>query len=208
MRRQLKGFVLAGGKSRRLGTDKVELLWSGQSMLSRTVGLARQVCDEVWISGRNPDGLQVDAPWLPDEMTGAGPMAGIMTGLKRLGSPLLVLACDLPLLDLATVERLVEGWRDRPEKAVMTTFRQAETGYVESLVAIYQPEAVPLLARSLERGLYKLSRAIPEDVRHHIPYTHDEAMPFFNLNFPADLAFLRAMGGSRPPGASLSSKLE
>ncbi len=187
----LSGLVLAGGKSTRLGTDKVVLPVSGGTLLARSVALASRFCSQVWVSGRNPLGLDVDAPWLPDDTPGMGPLGGILTGLAHIGGPLLVLACDLPLMDEATVARLIEARERRPEQAVMTTFLQSSTGYIEALVAVYEAGAAPLLAEAGERGMYKLSRAVPPEVRHHVPYGQDESHVFFNVNYPADLALLR-----------------
>ena len=187
----IKGLVLAGGKSRRLGRDKVLETVSGVSLLERSLGLMRQVADEVWVSGRDPQAMGLDAPWLPDDVTGCGPMGGILTGLKHLGAPLVVMACDLPFMNLATLQRLVAAREERRDDAVMTTFLQVETGFIESLVAVYEAGAEELLLRSLARDRYKISAAMPKELRHHIPYTQEQADVFFNINYPADLAVLK-----------------
>ncbi|NJB66385.1 molybdopterin-guanine dinucleotide biosynthesis protein A [Desulfobaculum xiamenense] len=195
----IPALVLAGGKSTRLGLDKVGLHFSGKTMLSRMIELAGSLCREVCVSGRDPAELGVCAPWLPDDTAGVGPMGGILTGLRAFGRPLLVLACDLPMLDAPTVARLLAAEAQRPPHAVMTTFRQEETGYIESLVSVYTPQAIPLLEQAMRDGIYKLSRAIPPELRHHVPYSRSEAAVFFNINFPADLAMLRQVENHRLP---------
>jgi molybdopterin-guanine dinucleotide biosynthesis protein A len=187
---RLTGLVLAGGRSTRLGQDKVELPVAGQSLLARTAGLAAQFCGRVVVSGRNPADLGLSLGWLPDDAPGQGPLGGILTGLTHLGGPLLVLACDLPLLDSGTVARLVEQRNRRPAGTVVTTFLQSATGFIEPLVAVYEISARPHLAAALEAGVRKLARALPEAGRHLIPYGPDEAHVFFNVNYPADLAVL------------------
>lgn len=186
----LTGLVLAGGRSTRLGQDKVELSVAGQGLLARTAGLAAQFCAQVLVSGRDPADLGLTLDWLPDDAPGHGPIGGILTGLGRLGGPLLVLACDLPLLDAATVARLVAHRASRPADAVVTTFLQSATGFIEPLVAIYEDAARPHLAAALAAGERKLARALPGAGRHLIPYGPEEAHVFFNINFPADLAVL------------------
>ena len=190
-------FILAGGRSTRLGRDKVVLPTLGGTMLSRMAALAARFCDEVWVSGRDPREMGLDLPWLPDDEPGMGPLGGILTGLRHIGRPLLVLACDLPMLDEPTIARLLEARAQRPETAVMTTFLQRETGWIEALVSVYEPQAATLLREAADRGLYKLSQALPFPVRHHVPYSQDEATQFFNINFPADLAMLRRVEGER-----------
>ena len=51
----LTGFVLAGGKSRRMGTDKALLPWNGNTLLDHMTRTIGTVADSVRIVGR--DGL-------------------------------------------------------------------------------------------------------------------------------------------------------
>lgn len=197
----LTGLILAGGRSTRLGRDKVELSVDGQRLLARTAGLAREFCVRVAVSGRDPAGLGLDLPWLPDDAPGQGPLGGILTGLTRLGGPLLVLACDLPLLTRDTVARLAEARASRPEGTVVTTYLQTATGYIEPLVAIYEDQARPHLAAALAAGIRQVSRALPPEGRHLLPYGPEEAHAFFNVNYPADLAVLSRLGRAARDGA-------
>jgi molybdopterin-guanine dinucleotide biosynthesis protein A len=135
-----------------------------------------------------------------------GPLGGILTGLRRVGGPLLVLACDLPLLDDAALARLLAGRAARPGGAVMTTFRQSATGRIEPLVAVYEQAAAPLLAAAAAQGLYKLARAIPP-ARHDLPCAAHEADAFLNINFPADLERLERLQPQAPqPGTGGPTK--
>lgn len=180
--------VLAGGKSSRLGRDKAALRVDGTPMLARMVELAGRFCPVVAVSGRDPSAIAPGIPWFLDEDPGHGPIGGILTALTRFGVPCLVLSCDLPRLDEATLETLLSAWRARPPHAVMTTFEQAETGFIEALVAVYEPGAAPLLRAAKEEGCRKLSRAIPAALRHSVVYSVDDGQAFFNVNTPADLA--------------------
>lgn len=211
--KEVAGMVLAGGRSRRLGQDKVLLLQDGQTYLARGVRLLSSVCDTVLISGRDPsvpDALGqtpgVSAQWVPDAVAGVGPMGGIIAGLQLLARPLLVIACDLPLLDAATLERLLAFREQRPATALMTTFLQRETGFIESLVAVYEPGALEYLEASCRGGVYKLSQALPRELRHELPYSQEEGMVFFNINRPQDLMRLQELlpAGETPGEASCS----
>jgi molybdopterin-guanine dinucleotide biosynthesis protein A len=199
----IPALILAGGKSRRLGRDKVSQTVGGASLLERTASLAGLLCGEVWVSGRDPRELGLDLPWLPDDVPGAGPMGGVTTGLTRLGGPLLALACDLPLLDAPVLAALLYRRETRPPEAAMTAYAQAETGYVESLVAIYEPHALPLLRGAMRRGDYKLTSAVPPHLRCCLPYTRDQARAFFNVNRPEDLAALRDYLGTADVGQAV-----
>jgi len=192
MQSDVKALILAGGKSSRLGRDKTRIEFKGVTLLERTIWLAGQFCSETAVSGRDRTVIEgLDVQWVEDGTERIGPMGGILTGLRHFRAPILVLACDLPLLDPDTLRRLFKAREQRPENSVMTTFLQSETGFIESLLAIYEPSALPLLEAAVADNLYKLSRAIPAERRHHIPYLREEEPCFFNINFPGDLAILK-----------------
>ncbi|BFR47780.1 molybdenum cofactor guanylyltransferase [Nitratidesulfovibrio sp. HK-II] len=200
------GVVLAGGLSTRLGQDKTRLHLHGDAapdMLARTAALLHSVTGEVWIScrGGRPCPVAttgVDGPYyrLNDEVEGMGPFGGVITALRVAQGPVLVLSCDLPFMERAVLDRLLARRAARRPGTVMTTFRQVETGFIESLVAVYEFEALPLFRQALEDGERKLSRVVPPDLREHIPYSVQDALPFFNINYPADLEMARRIIGS------------
>ncbi|MFW5721657.1 MAG: molybdenum cofactor guanylyltransferase [Desulfohalobiaceae bacterium] len=189
----LAGVVLAGGKSTRLGQDKARIKVAGLEMLHRTVQLLSSFTSELWVVGRDPGPMLPTIRWALDERPGLGPVGGICTALRCTRKPCLVLSCDLPFLDRETLEKLVGQRAKRTPDQVMTTFQQVETGYIESLVAIYEPEALGLMEEAVGQGIYKLSRIFTPERRCHIPYTHDQALPFFNINHPAELALMRKL---------------
>lgn len=191
-----QGVILAGGKSRRLGQDKAWLTFFGQPLLCRVADVLSQITGSVLVSGRNPAVFGLDAPWLPDAILDQGPAGGILTVLTAVGRSCLVVSCDLPFLDEDTLSRLVEAWRGRGPDVLMTSYRMVETGYLESLVAIYEPEAIPLMRACLAREERRLSAMFPEHRRLHLDYHQtdpNEARAFFNVNAPPDLKLARKM---------------
>jgi molybdopterin-guanine dinucleotide biosynthesis protein A len=199
--------VLAGGLSSRMGRDKAAIEIGQTPLLARMVALARRFCPLVAVSGRDPSALVPGVPWFPDQTPGLGPIGGILTALDRFGKPCLVLSCDLPLLDEATLDRLLAAWRHRAPGTVMTTFLQRETGFIEALIAVYEPEAAPLLRKALAGGCRKLSRAIPPERRTCVDYSVKDGRPFFNVNTPKELAEAASAlkGGAEQRGAARQS---
>lgn len=190
------GVVLAGGKSSRMGRDKAWLSFFGQPLLCRVADVLADVTGEVLVSGRDPSPFGLNIPWLPDDMPELGPAGGVLTALAASRRACLVVSCDLPFLDAPTLFRLVAAWRQRPDGALMTTFRIVETGFVESLVAIYDFAGAALLRHNLERGQRRLSAIFPESLRCHIDYSRADqptARAFFNVNAPPDLIEARSM---------------
>lgn len=187
----LFGIVLAGGQSQRLGRDKCLIELGSEDFVARTSALIAPFCSQTWIVGRDASRHGLNMLWTLDDYPGKGPLGGILTGLSRArGQACLVLACDLPFMDAATLDELVRCREKRAGKTVMTTFEQSETGFIESLVSIYEPQAVPFLRAGLKSGVHKLSRLIPGEFRQSVVYSQSRSLPFFNVNYPCDLELL------------------
>nr|WP_043630864.1 molybdenum cofactor guanylyltransferase [Desulfovibrio sp. TomC] len=190
------GVILAGGKSSRMGRDKAWLTFFGQPLFRRVANTVAAVTGEVLVSGRDPSPFELAVPWVADETPELGPAGGVLSVLAATGRPCLVVSCDLPFLDEATLVRLIAAWRERPNTAIMTTYRIIETGFVESLVAIYDPAGAEVLRRCLLAGQRRLSAIFPEELRCHVDYSREDsaaARAFFNVNSPPDLIRARGM---------------
>ncbi len=188
----LVGVVLAGGLSSRLGQDKaqVRLAFGDEpDFLARAAGVLASCCRRVIVIGR----AHPEYECYPDATPGCGPTGGIATALEWCASACLVLSCDLPFMERGVLERLV-AWREtRPEGTLSTAYRQKETGHVEALVAIYEREALPFFRERLRDKKLKLSRVLPLARQYFLDYTLDGALPFFNINYPADLIVARRL---------------
>jgi molybdopterin-guanine dinucleotide biosynthesis protein A len=94
-------IVLAGGKSRRMGRDKALLPFQGTTLLNHVVGIVRQVSEPVLVVAEAADKYDVPSGVrvILDRYPGAGPLGGLITGLRELGEGRhLAVACDMPTL--------------------------------------------------------------------------------------------------------------
>lgn len=147
------GLVLSGGRSRRMGRDKALLERDGTTALSRAVELLGRHLERVFVSVR-PD--QVDDPerrrfeQVIDRYADMGPAAGILSALEAHPEvSWLVLACDLPNVDDATIAFLLRQRSERP----FTAFRSSRDGLPEPLCAIYRPGARASVAGFVADGI-------------------------------------------------------
>lgn len=103
------GVVLAGGRSVRMGRDKALLVLDGSSLLEWAVHVLEQTTGEVIVVGRGrPSGWDIPARFVPDDLPGAGPLGGLLTGLRVARRPFVaVVACDMPFLEAATLRALL-----------------------------------------------------------------------------------------------------
>ena len=98
--------VLAGGESRRMGSDKATLLLGDQSLLQRVVDIVQPIFAQTLISVRQPR-PDIDLPQICDAHANAGPLAGLCAGLEQATTPwIFAVATDMPFVQPALIEQL------------------------------------------------------------------------------------------------------
>ena len=151
--RSLHGLVLAGGRSSRMGQDKAALVHpDGRSLARRCCDLLREAgCESVVLSLRHdqeiPAGL--DDLEIVRDPAGAsqGPIAGIIAGMRlHPEADWLVLACDLPRLDLSTLTHLVSS---KLPADTFLAYRSESDTLPEPLCTLYAPASQPILEQAL-----------------------------------------------------------
>jgi molybdenum cofactor guanylyltransferase len=131
----LHGLVLAGGRSSRMGTDKAALVHPDGRPLARRA-------HDLLVEAGFDDLADVTVVRDPEDGS-AGPLVGIVAAMSlRPDADWLVLACDLPRLDVETLSHLVAS--KRPDE-VFLSYRSEFDGLPEPLCALYAPTALPLL---------------------------------------------------------------
>src|SRR5258706_3748293 len=117
------GAVLTGGRSTRMGRDKALIAVDGVPLAVRAATVLRDAgASAVVAVGGDIDALEalgLDAR--PDLYPGEGPLGAILTAFDAASTDLVVvLACDLPSVDPATVRRLLETIGDHAPPAPIT----------------------------------------------------------------------------------------
>ncbi|RYC52651.1 NTP transferase domain-containing protein [Flagellimonas olearia] len=147
---KLYGLVLAGGKSTRMGSDKGLITYHDVPQQEYLYQLLEQLCDVVFLSVREEQESSVDKAYktIVDRNEYRGPFNGILSAhASHPNVAWLVLACDLPLLDLESIKQLVEQ-RDSDSSA--TSFATNQTKLPEPLITIWEPEGLQKAITHLE----------------------------------------------------------
>jgi molybdopterin-guanine dinucleotide biosynthesis protein A len=150
----LYGLLLAGGRSSRMQRDKATLEYrAGETQIDAAMSLLEGRVARAYVSVRADqaaDPARARYPRIVDRGGIEGPIAGIVAALaEHPGAAWLVLACDLPFLDAATLDALLAS---RDPDADATAFRSSHDGLPEPLCAIYEPRAADKLAAHLAAG--------------------------------------------------------
>lgn len=154
MAEKIYGLVLAGGRSRRMGRDKALLSRAGRTQLAYIVELVGKVASRVYVSARAD---QADEPersrfeQIVDRYEGLGPVAGILSAMdEHPDVAWLVVACDLPNVDAATLEFLIAR---HSQHQPFTAFRSAHDDLPEPLCAIYCPGSDEIIRKFVDDGI-------------------------------------------------------
>lgn len=186
----LNGLVLAGGQSLRMGRDKGALDWHGKPQREYLTELLAPVCSEVFISCRAeqqaemPTGIST----LPDTFSDLGPFGALLSAFRTQPDVAwLVVACDLPLLDSASVQFLVEN---RCVKKIATAFQSPSDQMPEPLIAIWEPKSYAVLLSFLAQGYSCPRKVLLQSDTEIIAAPNPAALE--NVNTPEELARMEA----------------
>jgi molybdopterin-guanine dinucleotide biosynthesis protein A len=148
-----EGFVLAGGRSTRMGQDKALLQVGGRSLVELALDKLRSIgVAEPRIAGARTD-LSSLAPVVPDLHPGCGPLSGIEAALAATNKGLnLFLPVDMPLLPARFLHWML--LRAEITGALMTV--PCINGWPQPLCAVYHRDLLRPITASLLGGNYKV----------------------------------------------------
>ncbi len=195
--------ILAGGLSRRMGSDKCELLIQGRSLMEHIYHQLRSVFDKIIISSNEPDKwIGFDATILPDKSLGHGPLMGIATCLEASKSDRnFFVACDIPDIDLTLIKAMLAEAHDY-DGVVPTTVDR----HYEPLFAVYRKRMMLTINAVLGAGGHRIKRIFPENRIRFIELDKFGKAHLKNLNTKQEYEeYQRLLRDGRHKNASPSS---
>ncbi len=179
--------ILAGGKSRRMGSDKSQLILQGETLVARVTRRLAVLSDDLILVTNAPEPFaSLGARQTGDMLPGGGALSGLHAGLTVARYECaLVVGCDMPFLNLDLLRymaSLAPG-----HAAVVPRWR----GELEPLHAFYSRECLPMIEPMLTHGNERITKLYeqvstryvePDEIAHFDP----EGLSFFNVNSPED----------------------
>jgi molybdopterin-guanine dinucleotide biosynthesis protein A len=189
----MTSIVLAGGKGRRLGKNKLLEVVGGRPLLQRVVDSLSPISERILVvSAQGQEQPAVEArqarvDCIQDVYPGKGVLGGLYTGLSTSDSEhSLVVAGDMPFLNSSLVQYLVSA------APAFDVVMPRLNGLIQPLHAIYSRDCLPPIQEQLERNQLQI-RVILDKVRvRYIEEAEIERfdpshLSFFNINTPGDL---------------------
>lgn len=183
-------LILAGGKSSRMGQDKALIPWHGVPMLTRVCEVASECCQQVYVltpwQERYQDIVTKNCQFLLETNPYRGPLIGLIDGLLQINSDwVLLLACDLPILDVNIINNWINQLTELPSDVLAFVPRQGELW--EPLCGFYRRESLPELQKFIEQGGRSFQSWLSRVPVQVIPVSEQGRNMLFNCNTPTDL---------------------
>ena len=181
------GFVLAGGRSRRMGTNKALLPLGGKRLVDRAIELLNPHVEDVYVVGPREVFPFLHVPVYPDEIRQAGPLGGILTGLRHARfEKSLVLGVDLPFLTPEVLRRVLQEAEAFPGEVTIPRYHDTQ----ETLCGVYSKRCITPIEGLLMAGhksvLELLGRVRTKVLEEESFKDLLAGDPFFNINTRED----------------------
>jgi len=191
------GVALAGGPGRRIGGSKAAVELAGRPLIDYSIRALQAVGLRTVVVAKAETPLpQLDVPVWIEDAPGSHPAYGIAAALARAESPIVALACDMPLVPGGLLEVLA----GRAEPVVVPTLSRG----IEPLPGRYSPTHISALTDGADGGV--ALRSIVADLDPHVlgPVEvaghGDRETMFANVNRPGDLTRVeRVLAETSPP---------
>ncbi|HEY3927226.1 MAG TPA: molybdenum cofactor guanylyltransferase [Candidatus Koribacter sp.] len=184
-------FILAGGRSTRMGRDKALLVLEGKTLLERALETARDVAGEVAIVGARERYAEFGVNVVEDEFQQCGPLGGIHAALGASHTELnVILSVDTPLVSAGFLRYLLKRAQAQPD--ALATVPDADGG-VQGTCAVYRRPLRAVAEQQLKKGKYKIAETL---ALVRVEYVEENEMReagfdpamFANLNTPEEFA--------------------
>ena len=208
---KVRGFILAGGASRRFGRDKALVEFDGEPLIARLYRVLQAATGTpVRVIGDVEKYAHIGVECIADRWPGEGPLGGIITALDAASdsnpdstgsnSWSLIISCDMPFLTVEWLQHLAT--RPVANKAEVIV---PESNYgLEPLCACWKMSALLSLMRAFEGGVRRVTEAmkqLPMEVLDAADWKRFDNFDrlFWNMNTPADYEeATRLMSAERP----------
>lgn len=189
----LQPYLIAGGKSSRMGIDKRTLVIKGAPLLHHMISLCERATGKIpHLVGNNYDDI---APRhlkiIPDVQPGCGPLGGLVAALEHARTNksdwILVLAVDLPLLQIKDIHVLMTTYKEAFDCICLTSNYS-----LQPLAAIYRDSTCKYWINLLDNGELSLVQGLKGlNYQTLLPVSGEHAL--LNLNTPEELAIIRSV---------------
>ena len=187
MMQNVSTYILCGGKSSRMGSEKGLVMYKGKTFIERILEAVSPVCETICLVTNNDDYASYNYPLISDVIPDKGPVGGIYTALKHSSTPWnLILSCDVPMLSTDVLQNHL--LKELPATPI-TYLSDGRQNY--PLIGLYAQHLEADFEQALRKDHLKLL-----DLIHVLPHSQvtvkpEEAYAIQNINTLTELNHLK-----------------
>ncbi len=179
---KVAGFVLAGGRSVRMGRDKALLPFAGATLIEHVAGQVREAAGSATIVGHPERYRSLGLPAIGEDFAGCGPLSGVEAALRAAhGGWAAITACDMPGVTASWLRALIASAMEGRVQAAVTL---SASGRPEPLCAVYHSSLQADARQALERGEFAVWKLLKKWEIKLLPVP--EAQLPANVNTPEE----------------------
>lgn len=185
--KNVSSIILSGGKSTRMGKDKCDLLFNGETFLNWQILKFKQIgITDIIASGYR--GCNTKAKIVKDDIM-KGPISGIYLGLENIENDIaFVVSCDVPLLKVDTIKKIIDCYFENKSDIVVLKHHDK----IEPLIAVYSKKIITKAKEILQADNYAVKKLLEMCKVHEILIV-DREDEFLNINYEEDYKKIIAM---------------
>ena len=155
-RKYVTGYVLAGGKSSRMGTDKASLKFNNMAFLQKSIEALNPLVSEVIVVSDIKAHSNFGVTRIEDLIKGSGPLAGLHAALSHSKTKYnVILSCDIPLITSRIPQLLLDHINDAYD-----VIQTESKGKTMPITALYQKRCTQKIEDLLMRGERRMTEAV------------------------------------------------
>jgi molybdopterin-guanine dinucleotide biosynthesis protein A len=191
---QIAVLILAGGQSSRMGKDKALLVFNNQYFIQRVGHIATTLSSQVYVltpwRDRYQDFLTKEIQFLLESNHGSGPLIAVAEGLAQISTDwILLLACDLPLLNINVLQNWINQLEQVPDSILAVVPRQ--NAIWQPLCGFYRQKSLTNLQDFIDKGGNSFQTWLSQISAMPLLVGEQEAKMLSNCNTPKEFEELK-----------------
>jgi len=171
--------ILIGGESKRFGSPKWQATINGRSILDRIWGVCNGFENRYVIGKEKPDSISY--PFIKDELDIQAPINGLFTAFNNAKTDwILLLSCDLPLIDSKVFEKLWASRNDNCDAVIPKA-----NGKTQVICGFYHKRILSTIESEIQNGNFSLFKLLEKLNSILINFGNDQR--FLNMNTKKDM---------------------
>ncbi|MBK7560862.1 MAG: molybdenum cofactor guanylyltransferase [Chitinophagaceae bacterium] len=152
---RINGYILAGGKSARMGTDKGLMMFGGKAVIQHIIEQVQPAVSKLVIVTDNTAYEKFGAEIIPDSIKDIGPAGGIYSALTHSNTQQnFIVSCDMPFVTTAAIEFIVQ------HQSSSQIILPVHNGHLEPLFGRYSKSCLPQWHALIQQGFLKLHELV------------------------------------------------